>query len=474
VALASAPRPGGRPRGLDGLLLPALVVCTWQKLSWDVLGRLALTDVVETLFVVAFVGARVARGDRRLAPSAVVLAGFGLAFLAVYLGSFGNVETDVGAGQWTKAMAKWLIHFSFLVCAVAHVARRGPAFYLTAAAAFVGGLTINAAYAVLQLLTQITVGVNLDQAVLAPIFTGAATSGANVYGRVSAVTVEGAATLTTVYRGTGLLDDPNHLGVMLCVPICLVLAAVVAREGGAGRRGRWALPALAGALTLVLLLTQSRSGLLGLAAGLLTLAVPFRRQLVSRATVLPALGIAVAVAAFAVERRDFVEQVVRSRLETGARGTNTHFFVYSLIPDVLERFPLLGLGLNNFSVLYEFETGRAGFGPHSYAVQVLTETGLVGALVTAGFVAWVLSRGLLLVGLDAALGDPEDGGRLRALGWGLVAAVVATLAGNAFYLTMTFPYWYVLVLLVVGAPAVFVPGRASAGRRVGALRPRPT
>ncbi|CAA9548945.1 MAG: hypothetical protein AVDCRST_MAG79-2538 [uncultured Thermoleophilia bacterium] len=453
-----------RPHGLDAVLLLVLVVCTWQKLSWDVLGRLAVTDVLETAFVLGFVGSRVLRGDRRVAATAAVVSAFGLAFLAVSLGSLGNVETDVGVDQWTKALTKWVIHFSFLTCAVAHLVRRGPALHRTALVAFVLGLAVNAAYAVAQLGSQAVLGVNLDRTLLAPIFTGAATSGANVYGRVSGLTVEGAPTLTTVYRGTGLVDDPNHLGVMLCVPICLLLAAALGLGGDGAPRVRWALTGLAGALTLVLLLTQSRSGLLGLAAGLATLAVPFRRELVSRATLVPAAVLLLLVAAFVAQRQAYVTQVLESRLQTGARGTNTHFFVYSLIPDVLDRFPLLGLGLNNFSILYEFETGRAGFGPHSYPVQVLTETGLLGALVTSLFLAWVISRALAVLRTGRP-GDPE-GRETRALGWGLLAAVVATLAGNLFYLTMTFPYWYAVVLLVVTALAVLLPrtARASAAR----------
>jgi hypothetical protein len=179
-------RDPARLGGLDGLLLLVLVVCTWQKLSFDVLGRLAVTDVLETAFVLAFLTGRAVRGDRRVAPAAVVTAGFGLAFLALFLAGFGNVETDVGADQWTKGVTKWLIHFPFLVCAVAHVARRGRALHRRAVGAFILGLTLNAAYAVAQLAAQALAGVNLDRTLLAPIFTGAATSGANVYGRVSA------------------------------------------------------------------------------------------------------------------------------------------------------------------------------------------------------------------------------------------------------------------------------------------------
>jgi hypothetical protein len=45
--------------------------------------------------------------------------------------------------------------------------------------------------------------------------------------------------------------------------------------------------------------------------------------------------------------------------------------------------------------------------------------------------------------------------RVRPLEWGLTAALVGTMAANAFYLTMSFYYFYVFAALVVVAPAVF-------------------
>ena len=47
---------------------------------------------------------------------------------------------------------------------------------------------------------------------------------------------------------------------------------------------------------------------------------------------------------------------------------------------------------------------------------------------------------------------------MRPLGWGLTAALVSTLASNAFYLTMSFYYFFVLALLVIAAPTVFAAG----------------
>jgi hypothetical protein len=90
-------------------------------------------------------------------------------------------------------------------------------------------------------------------------------------------------------------------------------------------------------------------------------------------------------------------------------------------------------------------------------VAVIVETGVVGTALFAAF-CWYLFRRLSLAravgrGLQA-LRDPLAA-RVRPLAWGLTAALVATLAANAFYLTMSFYYFFVFALLVVAAPAVF-------------------
>ena len=51
------------------------------------------------------------------------------------------------------------------------------------------------------------------------------------------------------------------------------------------------------------------------------------------------------------------------------------------------------------------------------------------------------------------LGD-ITGRRVNALGWGLAAALVGTMAANAFYLTMTFYYFYAFLIVVVAAGCV--------------------
>src|ERR671937_1881041 len=159
-------------------------------------------------------------------------------------------------------MVKFVIHFLFLAAGVAYLARRSVAFYWRAVAAFTLGLIANGIYGVLQLLAA-RAGVNLDHLVLSPLTGGA--SSINVYGYVNGA---------TIFRPNALTGDPNHLAVMLCIPLLALLPVYLRLERG--HRLRVPLAIVLGFLFLVQLSTLSRSGLLGLAVGLLVLATPYR------------------------------------------------------------------------------------------------------------------------------------------------------------------------------------------------------
>src|SRR5947207_5157351 len=139
--------------------------------------------------------------------------------------------------------------------------------------ALVGGMAANAAYGVLQLLVA-RAGGNLDRQVLSPLTGGA--SSINVYGAVNGA---------NVYRPNALTGDPNHLAIMLLVPL-LVLAPLYLRLER-GHRFRRVLAVLIPFLLVVEAATLSRSGALGLFFGLVVLALVYGRQLVSRALVAP-------------------------------------------------------------------------------------------------------------------------------------------------------------------------------------------
>jgi O-antigen ligase len=210
-------------------------------------------------------------------------------------------------------------------------------------------------------------------------------------------------------------------------------------------------------LFVVELATLSRSGLLGLACGIAVLAVPYRHKLVTSQFLAPLGVIVLALAAFVAQRADFFSTVLKARVDTGGAGSSTHFVVYEFIPDVLSQHPLFGLGLNNFSVYYEFVTGRDNFGPHSFYVALFVETGLIGAGLFAVFLGYLFHRLAAGRRLGRALATAGEAtaARVRPLAWGLTAALVGTMASNAFYLTMSFYYFFVFALLAIAAPAAF-------------------
>jgi hypothetical protein len=451
---------------LDVLLVAALALSAWQKLSWAPAGRITLGEVVQLLFELVWVLDRLLRRDTRMPSTAIVLAGFGLLFLAVYLAGHANIDTEEGVQQWTKGIGKWAIFYSFIVLAAAHTVRRGAKVWWAAFWGFIAGFAGNAAYGTLQLGLLTATGRNLDTELLDPLFGGAKTHGLSLLGRVTNVDQFGGTTSSAVYRLTGFSEDPNHFGVLVNMPIMLLLALVLrARSGWVADNRMW-LAALTTALFLAQLLSQSRSGLLGCAVGLLVLAIGLRRYLWRRELAIAVIVLALAASVVVVGKRDQLQQVLDSRLQTGDRSSRIHTDLYDLIPPVLESHPALGLGLNNFAVYYAFQTGKTDFGPHSFYIAVLTETGLIGGALYLAFLAWVISRLLVLLRAGRARSSlPDDDGLVAAVGWGFAAALAAILAGNLFYLTMIFNVHYCFLLLLLTAPAVLAPEPARAKAR---------
>jgi O-antigen ligase len=406
------------------LFLATVFSVTFEKVHWSVGGTLTLADVLTALFLASFLVDRVASGDWKLAHTALLALAFGLAFLAVYLVGFFNLDTTQGIAQFAKGLFKFGLHFGFLAAGVAYLIRHGRRFALTAFVVFVAGIAANAVYGIVQL-GLARVGVNLDTLLLSPLTRGA--SQINVYGSVGGE--------QSVYRPNALTGDPNHLGIMLLVPL-LALTPVYLRN-----RSPW-LAALLGFLLVVQLATLSRSGLVGLGVGFLVLVGHYRRELLSRAIALPLALVAAFIAWIVARRADFFLEVIRSRIGTGDASTSAHFDVYGFIPDVLSAHPLFGLGLNNFSVYYEFATGKDNWGPHSFYVALLVETGLVGTLLFGAFLVWLFRRLR-----DARRFEPQ-------LAWGLTAALAGTMAANLFYLTMQFYYFYVLAIFALALPVV--------------------
>src|SRR6187200_1642352 len=433
---------------LDGLFLATIFTVTYHKLQWELAGALTLSDVLTSVFLVLFVWLRFEQDDSRMTRTSAVALAFFVAFALVYLAGFYSLDTAEALAQWAKGMVKFVLHFGFLVTGVALLARRGIRFYWLALAAFLGGIGLDAVYGVAQLVLA-EGGVNLDEVLIQPITSRQ--TGINVFGAVGGT--------QEVFRPNALTGDPNHLGIELVIPLLVLTPLYLRLE--AGHRLKTPLAISLAFLLVVELATLSRSALLGLACGALVLALPYRRHVRRPALLVPLAAVAVLVATVVVVRLDFFLTVLRARTNTSRGAASPHFAVYSFVPDILSTHPFLGLGLNNFAVYYEFATGRPDFGPHSFYVATIVETGVVGTALLAAFVVWVFRRLGAARRIGRALsaaGDPLAA-RVRPVAWGMTAALVATLVANVFYLTMTFYYFYVFATLAAALPVVALGAR---------------
>ena len=432
-------------RVTDFLLFACVFTMSFEKLFWDFGGSIALSEVFAILFVLGYALRRIGRRESHVPRTAGVVAAFFASFLLVYLVGFYNLETSADRDQFVKGLAKFAIHFAFVVAAVAYLSRRSPRLYWQTLAWFCAGFVANAAYGLAQLALAETGGVNLDQMLLGRL---------GLYER-GGINVFGAVGQAAIYRTNALTLDPNHLGVMLVVPLLVLFPLYLRLERGHPLRALLAL--VLAFLALVELSTLSRSGLLGLAVGFCVLAIPYARSFLRLRALLPLALVALVVGVVVAERTDFVRRVVEVRTATSGRGTQTHLQFYSLVRPALEDHPFFGMGLNTFSVYYEFITGRTNYGPHSYWVALLTETGVVGTALFLCYLVFLFRRlgALRRLGRRLALAGDRAALRVRPLAWGLTAALLGTMAANAFYLTMQMYYFFVFALLVVAAPVVF-------------------
>ena len=193
----------------------------------------------------------------------------------------------------------------------------------------------------------------------------------------------------------------------------------------------------------------------------------FNKQIIVALVILAAGGLIVGSAKTAQ-----LQQIIDSRTSTTDRSSQAHVAFYGLIQPVLEQSPVFGIGINNFAVYYQFQTGRADFGPHSFYVATLIEMGIAGAIVWAAFLLWVGGRLFTLLRAGRARSQLDGDTTLSAVARGLAAGFVATLVGNIFYLTMIFSGFYVILLLILAAPAAFGIERVLA-RKAAAVSATP-
>lgn len=435
---------------LELLLLATVATISFTKFYFEPIGKLALSNIFGVAYVAAFAGLWLRRSPRIVPRSAATLGCFLAALAAVYAAGFLGIESAAGRTQFFKAFATWIAQSSFMLCAAMHMSAGGMRLIRRAVVAFVVGFCVNAAFGIAQFVGFMGAGINIDAYLIEPLPFSDGIGGILKYGG-------------GIYRINGLTRDPNHLGVMLAAP--LVLAATWLE----GRKRAAAIIVLTGGLVLSL----SRSGLVAAFAALMVLAWPWRRKLLTRtALTIYGAGIAAACISLAyllVTRPDVVNSLIISRLDPNQGSAQTHIRLYGLIPDMMARAPIFGNGMNSFALLFEDVTaGREGFGPHSLIIQLLVETGMVGFVVFMTMLGWLTRRCMRI-------------GDVRA--WGIAAAIIGTVVGNLFYLTVQIMYDDFLYALAAAIPVAIgihynrtttaVPQSTSAGSTPGSRQEQP-
>lgn len=217
-----------------------------------------------------------------------------------------------------------------------------------------------------------------------------------------------------VERAIGLAVDPNSFGGMLALIGAFAVAQAFAERPLLARR--WQLYGIAGLIALVVLLTQSRGALGGLAAGALYVAALRYRRLWW-----PVVG-AVALAlilylAFGVGER-FVTRVTEG-VQFRDQANQMRLDEYRNAIEIIRRYPVFGIGFGRSGPDIDL-----GVGVSSIYLALAERVGLVGLAWFLGLIAAFFARSLPAMRKAFAQLEYERGAALL----GLQAAVVAALA----------------------------------------------
>ncbi len=243
-------------------------------------------------------------------------------------------------------------------------------------------------------------------------------------------------------RLTGMLVDPNAYGGLLVVTLALMIPATL--------RGERLLPNVMHYVAWITLpfgviLTQSRSAWIALAAVFFALGLASPRRATRALGAILLVVTVIAIAAGAENRASFVEradrpQTIDSRLAEFQEGFDA--FVES---------PALGIGLGAYYERHEQIV-------HFTALWVLADMGVVGLVILLGFVGVITVWGIRL--LQAAPRDSEQ----WDLALGLLLAHVAMIGLSMGIEALYQRHWWLIMALIaamrsVGQGQMAVPKR---------------
>ena len=353
---------------LDGLFLLTILTVTFHSCS----GARRVTDAVRRAHVRVPRAVRMGshrEGRRRFTRTAMVAFVFFPLFALVYLAGFYNLDTGQALAQWAKGMVKFVLHFGFLVAGIALLARASIRFYWYALAAFLGGIGLNAVYGVVQLV----LAERRDQPRRGPH-------------RADHVAADRDQRLRRGRRDAGGVPAQradgrsNHLGIELVIPLLVLTPLYLRLEAGAPAEDA------ARDLARVPARRRARDALAERAARArvrrAVLALPYRRHLRRPAFLVPLGAVAVLV-----DRRDrraarlLPDRAARPH-EHEPRGPRPTSRSTRSSPTSSRR-TRSSARAEQLRRLLRVRHGPADFGPHSFYVATIVETGIVGAALFA-------------------------------------------------------------------------------------------
>jgi O-antigen ligase len=262
-----------------------------------------------------------------------------------------------------------------------------------------------------------------------------------------------------VLRAQAWYPSANHLALMLGRAWPYLVAGAVA-----GWRWLWLPTAVVGA---ALVLTFSTGGWLGALAGAsVVITISSRRRIsLSLGTLqavqtqiagFPTAFIGAAALAFFLVSSLAIGGVLPERLnplrQTG--GFRLDLWLSSL--EMLRDHPLLGIGLDNFSYLYQQVYLRAGAAaepnlshPHNWLLQFWLDLGLLGLVAFVWLLVrfWHQARGTLLL----ALGEAKQRWMVTGALGAMADLLLHGLIDNSYFLVdLAFVFWLTLALVAGG------------------------
>lgn len=258
----------------------------------------------------------------------------------------------------------------------------------------------------------------------------------------------------------GWFQNSGEFAIQMCVFLPMALHVIL---GLRATLPRWKLIGLLGLLPatalISLLASSSRGGQVGMVAVLLFMVAQSKqrvRGLLASAVVL--IGLWFILPPEQKERFETMgeDQTSQSRLTYWEDGI-----------EIMNRYPMLGIGFNNWIPYYHRHYNAAGELPHNVFVEAGSEMGYSGLLA---FVALILGTAVInhrTRRLSRQI--PDWGPMLRNMAYGLDGALVGFLVSGFFVTVLYYPFFWVNLAFTA---ALFETARSTV-RRMASIRTSP-